>query len=199
MSADEINSGRRRFLTAATTVVGGVGVLFAAYPFVASWFPSRKAKASGGPVQVDLSKIEPGQKITVPWRGKPIFVVDRTPQLLKQLSAVPDNALRDPSSTESEQPDYAKNTYRSIKEKTLVLVGICTHLGCVPIYKPEIGSVESSWEGGFFCPCHGSKYDLAGRVYKGVPAPLNLPVPPYKYVNDTVILIGEDSSSSEKA
>lgn len=192
MNADEMDNGRRRFLTAATTVIGGIGAAFAAYPFVASWLPSEKARALGAPIEVDISKIEMGQKITVPWRGQPIFVVHRSPESLKLLPTV-DKELRDPASLESQQPPYAKNEYRSIKENILVLIGICTHLGCVPLYKPEVGSVEAGWEGGFFCPCHGSKYDMAGRVYKGVPAPLNLVVPPYQYLSETLIRIGDDS------
>lgn len=193
MTAREMDPERRRFLTAATSVIGGVGVSFLAYPFLKSWVPSAKTRAMGAPVEVDISKIELGQKITVPWRGQPIFIVHRTQEALDSLVPI-EKELRDPASKESEQPKagYATNRYRSIKENFLVLVGICTHLGCVPVYKPEHNSVESGWEGGFFCPCHGSKYDMAGRVYKGVPAPFNLPVPPYHYVSDSVLLIGED-------
>jgi ubiquinol-cytochrome c reductase iron-sulfur subunit len=192
MNKDEIDGGRRRFLTAATTVIGGIGAAFVAYPFVASWSPSEKAKALGAPVDVDISKIELGQKITVPWRGQPIFVVHRSPESLKLLPSV-DKELRDPNSLESIQPAYAKNEFRSRKENILVMIGICTHLGCVPLYKPQVGSIEADWEGGFFCPCHGSKYDMAGRVYKGVPAPLNMAIPPYKYLSETIIRIGDDS------
>lgn len=178
-----IDIGRRRFLSLATSVIGGIGAALAAIPFVSSWSPSAKARALGAPVSVDISKIEPGQKITVPWRGKPIFVVHRTEEALKTLST--DTALlRDPLSLESTQPPYAKNPYRSIKEPILVVEGICTHLGCVPLLKPE----------GFYCPCHGSIYDIAGRVYKGVPAPLNLAIPPYQFVNDSTIVIGADNS-----
>lgn len=192
------NIERRRFLTAATSVVGGIGAAFVAYPFLASWMPSEKAQALGAPVEVDISKIEPGQKITVPWRGQPIFVVHRTKKELDELPRLND-LLRDPESKEPQQPKYADNLFRSIKEDILVVVGICTHLGCVPLYKPEIGSVEPGWEGGFFCPCHGSKYDMAGRVYKGVPAPLNLVVPPYRYSKETVIVIGEDQGKAASA
>ncbi len=191
-----MDMGRRRFLTAATTVIGGIGTAFVAYPFLASWMPSAKAKSLGAPVEVDISKIEPGQKITVPWRGHPIFVVHRTQQELNTLPSI-DNLLRDPKSMESDQPAYAKNEYRSIKPDILVVIGICTHLGCVPLYKPEKGSIDSSWEGGFFCPCHGSKYDMAGRVYKNVPAPLNLAIPPYMYKKDTLIVIGENEKNEE--
>jgi ubiquinol-cytochrome c reductase iron-sulfur subunit len=189
---NKLDKGRRRFLTTATTVIGGIGAAFVAYPFISYWSPSEKTKALGAPVDVDISKIELGQKITVPWRGQPIFVVYRTSESLKLLPKV-DKELRDPNSNESVQPPYCKNEYRSIKENILVLVGICTHLGCVPVYKPEVGSIEPGWEGGFFCPCHGSKYDMAGRVYKGVPAPLNLAIPPYKYVSETIIRIGDDT------
>ncbi len=193
MNADEMDVGRRRFLTAATSVIGGVGAAFVAYPFLASWSPSEKTRALGAPVEVDLSKLEPGQKITIAWRGKPVFIVNRTKNYLDHLAAVNNDVLRDPLSEEPQQPPYATNAYRSIKEDILVVIGICTHLGCVPLFKPEVGVIDSSWEGGFFCPCHGSKYDLAGRVYKGVPAPLNLVVPPYKYKSDTIIVVGEDN------
>jgi len=198
MTAREMDPGRRQFLTAATSVIGGIGASFLAYPFLKSWVPSAKTKALGAPVEVDISKIELGQKITVAWRGQPIFIVHRTPEALGTL-ATDEALLRDPLSKESVQADYARNRYRSRKESFLVLVGICTHLGCVPIYKPEQNSVEPGWAGGFFCPCHGSKYDMAGRVYKGVPAPLNLPVPPYYYAHDSVIVIGENGSEGAAA
>ena len=189
MSADEMDVERRRFLTAATTVVGGVGAALAAMPFLGSWLPSEKAKALGAPVEVDVSKIEPGQKITVAWRGQPIFVVHRTPKSIEDLPEQ-DGQLRDPESLNAIQPSYIHNQYRSIKPEYLVVLGLCTHLGCVPVFKPKIGSLDASWLGGFFCPCHGSKYDMAGRVYKGVPAPTNLPVPPYHFVDDSRLLIG---------
>jgi ubiquinol-cytochrome c reductase iron-sulfur subunit len=192
MSAEEIDASRRRFLTAATSVVGGIGLACAAYPFLASWAPNAKSKALGAPIQVDISKLELGQKITVPWRGQPIFIVHRTPAELASLPSL-DSLLRDPASKEEQQPKYAENEYRSIKKDIFVVIGICTHLGCVPLYKPELNSVEAGWEGGFFCPCHGSKYDMAGRVYKGVPAPLNLVVPPYQFLSDSIILVGEHS------
>jgi ubiquinol-cytochrome c reductase iron-sulfur subunit len=162
----------------------------AAVPFVASWLPSEKTKALGAPVEVDVSKIEPGQKITVAWRGKPIFIVHRTEQNIRELPTL-DASLRDPNSLESQQPPYAVANFRARKENFLVVVGICTHLGCVPLYKPIDGSLDAAWKGGFFCPCHGSKYDLAGRVYKSVPAPANLPIPPYYYINDKILVIGE--------
>jgi len=196
MDTEEMDKERRQFLTAATTVLGGIGAACVAVPFISSWQPSAKAKALGAPVQVDTSKIEIGQKITVAWRGQPVFIIHRTPESLKELEQDV-TRLRDPLSKESNQPAYANNIYRAIKQEFLVLIGICTHLGCVPIYKPQKGSVDVSWDGGFFCPCHGSKYDMAGRVYKGVPAPLNLPVPPHHYVQNNVLIIGEDAKAGE--
>lgn len=189
MSDDKIDTSRRRFLTAATTVIGGVGVAFAAAPFISSWFPSAKAQAMGAPVKIDISKLEPGAQMTVEWRGQPVWVIHRTKAMLDKLPQL-DSELRDPRSEQDQQPAYAHNEYRSIKPEYLVLIGICTHLGCVPMYRPEVGSVEPSWQGGFFCPCHGSRFDLAGRVFKGVPAPLNLVVPPYEYISDNVIVVG---------
>lgn len=191
MAKDEIDPERRKFLTAATGVVGGLGLGLASIPFVGSWLPSAKAKSLGAPVEVDLNKIEEGQKITVAWRGQPIFIVHRSDKVVENLRNV-DDLLRDPFSEQAQQPPYITEPYRSIKDKFLVLLGICTHLGCVPLYRPKEGSVGVDWQGGFFCPCHGSKFDLAGRVYKGVPAPSNLQVPPYRYLNDSVVIIGED-------
>jgi ubiquinol-cytochrome c reductase iron-sulfur subunit len=189
-SKDQVDTERRQFLTAATTVIGGLGLGLAAVPFVGSWLPSAKAQALGAPVSVDLSTIEEGQKITVAWRGQPVFIVHRSSQELSELDAL-DSQLRDPFSKEPQQPSYINTPYRSIKPEFMVLIGICTHLGCVPLFRPAPGSVDASWQGGFFCPCHGSKFDLAGRVYKGVPAPLNLVVPDYKYVSDSLLMIGE--------
>ncbi len=191
MSACKMDINRRKFLTMTTSVVGGVGVGLAAIPFAGSWLPSAQAKALGAPIDIDITKIEAGQKITVAWRGKPIFIVHRTDAILAKLASL-DKELRDPGSAESEQPNYATNAFRAVNEKFLVVEGICTHLGCVPTYKPREGELDASWLGGFFCPCHGSKFDLAGRVYKGVPAPTNLPVPPYRYINDKILRIGED-------
>lgn len=191
MSTDDMDTGRRQFLTAATSVIGGIGLGLAAVPFIGSWLPSAKAQALGAPVEVDLSKIEEGQKITIAWRGQPVFIVHRTQREVAELSSL-DSQLRDPDSKVPQQPKYITQPYRSIKPEFLVLVGICTHLGCVPLFRPTAGSVQADWKGGFFCPCHGSKFDLAGRVYKGVPAPTNLLVPAYRYVSDTVLLIGED-------
>jgi len=175
MSGDETNTGRRRFLTAATTVVGAVGAGFVLVPFISSMQPSAKARAAGAPVRADISKLESGQMIRVKWRGKPVWIVSRTEETVETLPTL-DAELRDPESVESIQPPYAQNELRSIKPEILVLVGICTHLGCSPTYRPDVGAADlggDAWKGGFFCPCHGSRFDMAGRVYKGVPAPLN--------------------------
>ncbi|ABD82419.1 ubiquinol-cytochrome c reductase iron-sulfur subunit [Saccharophagus degradans] len=197
MSNDGVNEGRRRVLTALTSVVGAAGVVGAAVPFVGSWNPSAKAKAAGAPVEVNISKLEPGQMVTIEWRGKPVYVVRRTQEALDNL-AKGEGKLRDPGSEKSEQPEYTKNPVRSIKEEYLVLLGLCTHLGCAPTYRPEVGAEDlggSEWMGGFFCRCHGSKFDLAGRVLQGVPAPVNLTVPPYKYISDDVIVVGLDQEA----
>jgi ubiquinol-cytochrome c reductase iron-sulfur subunit len=188
MSSDDADNNRRRFLTAATVVVGAVGTVAVAVPFLASWSPSARARTAGAPVQADIGKLEPGQQIIVKWRGKPVWVVRRDEAALGTLPEVNDQ-LRDPTSNDSIQPEYAKNEYRSRKPEILIMVGICTHLGCSPTYQPEI---TADFKGGFFCPCHGSKFDFAGRVYQGVPAPTNLTVPPHYYVSDSVIVIGED-------
>lgn len=197
MVRDDVNHERRRVLIGATAAVGAAGAVGAAVPFVQSWSPSARAKAAGAPVSVDISKLEPGQKLVVAWRGKPVWVVRRTPQTLEGLSKVT-GKLRDPKSEKSIQPEFAHNEYRSQKAEYLVLVGICTHLGCSPLYKPEVASPEfgKDWMGGFYCPCHGSKFDLAGRVYQGVPAPTNLVVPPYYYVSENVITVGELGDSA---
>nr|VFJ77718.1 MAG: ubiquinol-cytochrome c reductase iron-sulfur subunit [Candidatus Kentron sp. FW] len=200
MKSDNVNQGRRRFLTATTTVIAGVGAGFVAVPFVSSWQPSARAKAIGAPVEVDISKLEFGQRLTVTWRGKPVWVVRRSQDTLDALSTL-DSKLRDPgSAVESQQPKYAANKYRSLKPEFLVLVGICTHLGCSPTFIKESGlhSLGPEWKGGFFCPCHGSRFDLAGRVFQGVPAPTNLVVPPHAYLNDSQILIGVDQDSIEQ-
>ncbi len=194
MSTDGVNTSRRMWLIGATAAVGAVGVVGAAVPFVRSWNPSAKAKAAGAPIEVDVSPIQPGQMIVVKWRGRPVWFLHRTQEELASLKTV-ESLLRDPNSEDPQQPDYCKNTWRSIKPEMLVLVGICTHLGCSPLYVPEKGKIEPSWEGGFFCPCHGSKYDLAGRVYAGVPAPKNLVVPPYSYTGATVITVGVDKEN----
>jgi len=191
MPTDGVNKGRRRFLVATTAVVGGVGAGFAAVPFIQSWQPSAKAQSMGAPVQVDIAKLEPGQLLKVQWRGQTIGVLRRTPESLGFLPDVtPD--LRDPQSLESEQPSFAKNETRALNQEYLVVNMHCTHLGCVPQLVPEVGpqSFEENWKGGFFCPCHKSKFDMAGRVYKGVPAPTNLKIPPYSYIDNRTLLIG---------
>ncbi|HEB99127.1 MAG TPA: ubiquinol-cytochrome c reductase iron-sulfur subunit [Thiotrichales bacterium] len=195
--SDGVDTSRRRFLTAATAVVGGVGAGFALVPFVKSMEPSARAQAAGAPVEADISKLEPGQMIRVEWRGKPVWIVKRTPEMIENLKTL-DPILLDPNSEIPQQPEYAKNATRSIKPEILVLVGICTHLGCSPTFRPEVAPADlgPDWKGGFFCPCHGSKFDLAGRVFKGVPAPKNLEVPPHRYVGKTVILIGEDQGAA---
>ncbi|WP_375057135.1 ubiquinol-cytochrome c reductase iron-sulfur subunit [Zobellella sp. DQSA1] len=196
MSNAPVDTGRRRFLTWSTTAVGGVGAAFVAVPFIKSWNPSAKAKAAGAPVEVDISKMEPGQLIRVEWRGNPVWMVRRTQEILDTLSQH-DNQLRDPDSREPQQPEYAQNAYRSIKPEVFVAVGLCTHLGCSPTYLPNtFGEQVQGVSAGFFCPCHGSKFDMAGRVFQGVPAPLNLVIPPYYYVNDTTILVGEDKEGA---
>jgi ubiquinol-cytochrome c reductase iron-sulfur subunit len=197
MSDGEVNAGRRRFLIGATSVVGGVGVIGAAVPFVASWNPSAKAKAAGAPVKASIGKLEPGQRMTVEWRGKPVWVIRRTQEMLDNINKLTDS-LRDPDSVEPQQPEYVKGVYRSIKPEYAIIVGICTHLGCSPQFVPEVKPQEfdENWVGGFFCPCHGSRFDLAGRVFKGVPAPTNLEIPPYRYVDDQTVVIGEDEVQS---
>jgi len=199
MSATEsanVDTDKRRFLVAASSIVGGVGVVATAIPFVMSMLPSERAKAAGAPVEVDVSKIEMGQKIDVEWRGKVVWLVRRTPEMLASLPKL-DSRVADPKSEQSQQPKNCTNEYRSIKPEMWVAVGICTHLGCSPTYRKEIAPADlgPDWLGGFFCPCHQSKFDLAGRVYKGVPAPLNLVVPPYKFVSDSLVLIGEEQKS----
>jgi ubiquinol-cytochrome c reductase iron-sulfur subunit len=190
-----VDRSRRRFLTAATTVIGGIGAAYMAVPLIGSWEPSARAQAAGAPVEVDISKIEEGQQVTVEWRSKPVWIVRRTQAMLDTLPTLK-SRLRDPNSlVETQQPTYCQNIYRSIKPEYLVAVGICTHLGCVPTYRPDPGSLAVDWPGGFYCPCHGSQFDLSGRVFKGVPAPTNLEIPPYHYVSDTVILVGEDGGS----
>jgi len=187
---------KRRFLLGATGVVGGIGVAAATLPFVMSLFPSERAKAAGAPVEVDIGKLEPGQKIDVEWRGKVVWLINRTPEMLASLPKLTAQ-LADPASDGSVQPAYAKNETRSIKPNVLVAVGICTHLGCSPTFRKDVSPADlgADWLGGFFCPCHQSKFDLAGRVYKGVPAPTNLAIPPHKYLADTKVLIGEDAKA----
>ena len=193
----KVDQRKRRFLIGATSVVGGIGTVAAAAPFVMSFWPSERAKAAGAPIEVDISKLEPGQKINVEWRGKVVWVINRTPEMLKSLSKL-DPVLADPTSKYSEQPTDCKNEHRSIKPEIYVGIGICTHLGCSPTYRPEVAPPDlgPEWLGGFFCPCHQSKFDLAARVYRGVPAPTNLPIPPYKFLSDTKIQVGAGSASA---
>jgi ubiquinol-cytochrome c reductase iron-sulfur subunit len=195
--ADAVDDGgKRRFLIGATSLVGAVGVVTTATPFVMSLFPSERAKAAGAPVDIDIGKLEAGQKIDVEWRGKVVWVINRTPAMLESLPKL-DPKVADPNSDVSQQPANCKNEHRSIKDNVLVLIGICTHLGCSPTFRPEVGPADlgADWLGGFFCPCHQSKFDLAGRVYKGVPAPTNLPVPPHRYLTDSRIRIGEETKA----
>jgi ubiquinol-cytochrome c reductase iron-sulfur subunit len=193
---DKVDGGRRHFLLVATTVTGIAGAAMTAVPFLASWKPSARAQALGAPVEQDISKLEPGAVVKVNWRGQAIFIVRRSPEMMKQLAdpALADK-LRDPKSEESEQPEYAKNDTRALKPEYLVLVGVCTHLGCAPLsrFNPADAELGADWPGGFYCPCHGSKFDLAGRVFKDVPAPTNLKVPPYRFVTDGVVQIGVDA------
>jgi ubiquinol-cytochrome c reductase iron-sulfur subunit len=189
------NPQRRRFLTIATAGIGLVGTGFAATPFVLSMTPSARARAAGAPVEVDISKIEPGQLLTVEWRGKPVWILHRTPEMLASLVKIEDSLVDPKSAVASQQPVYAQNAARAIKPELMIVVGICTHLGCSPDKRLHAGAASglgADWLGGFFCPCHGSKFDLAGRVFKNVPAPTNLVVPPYMFLSDTRVLIGED-------
>lgn len=199
MSTEGVNEGRRRFLIGATSAVGAVGVAGVAVPFVKSWQPSAKAKTAGAPVVADISKLEVGQRMTVEWRGKPVWILRRSDEAMASLKAVM-GELRDPSSAESVQPEYVSGDARARqgREDIIVLVGLCTHLGCSPLYRPEVAAADlgADWKGGFFCPCHGSKFDFSGRVYKAVPAPTNLDIPPYYYMSDTLIKIGEDGEAA---
>ncbi len=195
---NSVDKAKRRFLTAATTVVGGVGAAAVAVPFLSSMSPSEKAKAAGAPVNVDISQLELGQLLTIEWRGKPVWIFRRSDETLKVLETETVKLL-DPDSDElTQQPPCCKNPSRSIREELMVVVGICTHLGCSPTYRPELSPEDlgAEWKGGFFCPCHGSKFDLAGRVYRGVPAPTNLVIPPYYFVSENQVLIGKDSEGA---
>ncbi|MGE4072374.1 MAG: ubiquinol-cytochrome c reductase iron-sulfur subunit [Lysobacterales bacterium] len=198
MAAESVNHGRRRFLTASTVVVGGVGGVFAAIPFISAWKPSARAVAAGAPVSADISKLAVGTQMTVAWRGRPIFIVRRSEEMLSGLAGE-DGRLKDPKSEVVEQqPEFAKNEYRSLKPDVLVLVGSCTHLGCSPKLHPEVQPEpwDSQWKGGYYCPCHNSRFDLAGRVYEGSPAPTNLVVPPYRFESDTRVVIGETEGAA---
>jgi ubiquinol-cytochrome c reductase iron-sulfur subunit len=193
----EVDLKKRRTLTAVTTIVGAVGAAYVAVPFISSMLPSARAKAAGAPVEADFSKLEAGQLLRVKWRGKPVWLVRRTDDMITALATL-DDQLRDPGSDRSEQPAYCKNPTRSIRPELFVALGVCTHLGCSPSYRPEIAPADmgARWKGGFFCPCHGSRFDLAGRVYQAVPAPTNLVIPPHKFLSDTTILIGEDGGAA---
>lgn len=197
MSNEQVDLKRRRMLTVATAGVGAIGATAMVVPFGMSLLPSEKAKAAGAPVEVDISMIEDGQQITVEWRGKPVWVVKRTDAVLKDLTTL-DDQLLDPQSNTAQQPEYAQNETRSIDPTISVLVGICTHLGCSPSYRPELAPADlgDGWKGGYFCACHGSRFDLAGRVFKSVPAPKNLEVPPHHYLTDALILVGEDGGKA---
>ncbi|WOJ94970.1 ubiquinol-cytochrome c reductase iron-sulfur subunit [Congregibacter variabilis] len=193
----EVDNKRRRFLTVATSAVGAAGAVGIAVPFLGSWNPSAKAKAAGAPVKADIGKLEPGQMVVVEWRGKPVYVVHRTAEMISNLDKV-DGDLKDPDSAISKQPAYISSKERSIRPELLVVEGLCTHLGCAPKYRPEVGAADlggDAWVGGFFCPCHGSKFDLAGRVYSGVPASANLVVPPYSFESQSVLVIGVDAEA----
>ena len=196
-STQKVDLKKRRFLVATTSVIGAAGAAALAVPFLSSFSPSERARAAGAPVEVDLSKIQPGQLLRVEWRGKPVWVLYRTEEMLATLEKLEDK-LRDPASEDEQQPPYARNRARSIKPEYSVLVGICTHLGCSPTYRPEVAPADlgKDWLGGYYCPCHGSRYDLAGRVYKNVPAPKNLEVPPHYYMSDVRVLIGEDKKEA---
>jgi ubiquinol-cytochrome c reductase iron-sulfur subunit len=195
--AESTGFTRRHFLTVATAVTAGAGAIATAVPFVASFKPSARAQALGAPVTVDISKLDSGALMRVEWRGRAIYIVNRSDEMLGTLSQS-ESMLRDPGSDESTQPEDAKNEYRSLRRNYLVLEGVCTHLGCAPVPRFEVAPADlgADWPGGFYCPCHGSKFDLAGRVFAGVPAPTNLPVPPYRYINDNTILIGSETGNS---
>jgi ubiquinol-cytochrome c reductase iron-sulfur subunit len=187
----DVDLSRRKFLTQATIATGAVGAAFAAVPFIESWSPSERARAQGAPTTVDLSRVEPGQMVTPVWRKQPVYVVRRTPDMLSRVAGH-DGALKDPTSEYSDQPQYAKNPLRSRTPEFLVLIGICTHLGCLPKQRFLAGELYPSWPGGFFCPCHGSRFDLAGRVFDGSPASVNLRIPPYSYPHPGTLIVGED-------
>lgn len=195
---DNVDHSKRRLLIAATTAAGGVAAAGAGAPFVLSLMPSERAKAAGAPVEVDISAIAPGTMISIEWQGKPVWIVRRNKEMLDLLGKH-DDELADPSSSVPQQPDYCNNPSRSIKPEIFVVLGVCTHLGCSPTFRPEIASADlgADWGGGWFCPCHGSRFDLAARVYKGAPAPTNLIIPPHKYLSDTRLLIGDDSKGAK--
>ncbi len=201
LDLSDLDPKRRRFLTTSVSVVGAAGVVGLAVPMLKSFAPSARARAAGAPVEVDVSKLEPGQMMTVEWRGKPVWLVNRTEEAMASLAKVEsEGLLADPDSEMPQQPAYAAGSERAqaSQPNLVVLLGVCTHLGCAPTYRPEVGPPDlgDDWFGGFFCPCHGSKFDFSGRVYAGVPAPVNLEIPPYKYLTETQIVIGEDQESA---
>jgi len=199
MSEQGIDQGRRRFLTTAATVVGGAGAVATAVPFISTLTPSARARAIGAPVEIDIGAIKPGELQRFKWQGKPVWILHRDEAQLKTLPEL-DGSVRDPGSEEAQQPDYARNEHRSIKPEYLIVVGLCTHLGCSPTYVPrddaQSHGLAGDWKGGFFCPCHGSRFDLAGRVYKDVPAPRNLVVPQHQYLSDSRVLVGADDTGA---
>ena len=196
MAAQDVDRERRRFLTGATTVVGGAGLVALAVPFFSSMGTSARAQAGGAPIEVDVSRIEEGRRLTFEWRGQPIWVIRRSEDMIASLEEIEDR-LADPESRQSEQPSYAQNRYRAREPEFLVMVGVCTHLGCSPAYRPERGEMGADWLGGFFCACHGSSYDLSGRVYADQPAPLNMPIPPHQFAEDgQTLVIGEDEETA---
>ncbi len=198
MSNLSVDTSKRRFLVTMTSALGGVAAIGVASPFVMSMLPSARAKAAGAPIEVDLTKLEPGMQLAVEWRGKPVWVVNRTKEMLDLLSRHDDKLTDAASENAGQQPEYCKNPTRSIKPQYLIVVGICTHLGCSPSYRSEVAPADlgPDWVGGWFCPCHGSRFDLAARVFNGSPAPTNLVIPPHKYLSDTRVLIGEDQGAA---
>lgn len=194
---NKVDRSRRQLLIAATTAAGGVAAAGAGAPFVLSLMPSERAKAAGAPVEVDISKLALGMMMSIEWQGKPVWITRRTQAMLDSLPGLREE-LADPDSSVPQQPEYCKNTHRSIKPEYFVVLGICTHLGCSPTYRPEVAPVDlgADWRGGWFCPCHGTRFDIAARVYKGSPAPTNMIVPPHKYLSDGRLLIGDDSKGA---
>jgi ubiquinol-cytochrome c reductase iron-sulfur subunit len=194
---DDVDHSRRKFLTRATLATGAVGAAFALVPFIASWRPSERARALGAPAVLDVSRLEPGQMAALTWRKQQVFVVRRTPEMVENLARLSPAVLKDPQSRQSDQPEYARNELRARSEEFLVIIGNCTHLGCLPKARFEVGAspeLGADWLGGFFCPCHGSKFDMAGRVFTGSPASLNLAVPPYAFAGEDTLIIGVDAA-----